>query len=127
MVGFCMGGAVTLFASTRPGLGAGVTFYGGGVANGRFGLPPLIEQAPSVKNPWLGLYGDLDASIPVDDVEKLRAAASLAAAPTEIVRYADADHGFNCDGRPNVFNAEAAADAWARTLAFFNAHLRREG
>jgi carboxymethylenebutenolidase len=44
--------------------------------------------------------------------------------PTEIVRYPDADHGFNCNDRPAVFNPDAAADAWKRTLAWFDAHIQ---
>jgi carboxymethylenebutenolidase len=125
VVGFCMGGSVTLYAGTLRPLGAAVTFYGGGVTQGRFGLPPLVEQAPNLATPWLGLYGDLDEGIPVDDVERLRAAAARAPVETSIVRYAEADHGFNCDDRPAVYNATAAADAWQRTLAFFGAHLDR--
>ena len=38
VVGFCMGGSVTFHAATLRPLGAAVTFYGGGVAEGRFGL-----------------------------------------------------------------------------------------
>jgi len=123
MVGFCMGGSVTLYAATRPGIGAGVTFYGGGVATGRFGLPSLIELAPSLRVPWLGLYGDLDQSIPVDEVEELRSAAASSGQVTEIVRYPEAGHGFNCNDRPDHFNADAAADGWAKMLDFFAAHL----
>jgi carboxymethylenebutenolidase len=123
IIGFCMGGAVSLFAGTEHELGAAVSFYGGGVKEGRFGLPSLIELAPSLKTPWFGAYGDRDSGIAVDDVEALRIAASRAPVETEIVRYADAEHGFNCDDRPAVYNAEAAADAWRRALAFFDAHL----
>jgi carboxymethylenebutenolidase len=123
VVGFCMGGSVTFFAATTRAVGAAVTFYGGGVGQGRFGLPNLIEQASGLKTPWLGLYGDLDKGIPTEEVEQLRGAVSGAPAPTEIVRFADADHGFNCDDRPSVFNATAAADAWQRTLAWFDTHL----
>jgi carboxymethylenebutenolidase len=123
MVGFCMGGSVTLYAATRPGIGAGVTFYGGGVATGRFGLPSLIELAHSIRVPWLGLYGDLDQSIPVDEVEELRSAAASSGQITEIVRYPEAGHGFNCNDRPDHFNADAAADGWAKMLDFFAAHL----
>jgi carboxymethylenebutenolidase len=122
VVGFCMGGTVALHAAVRFPLGAAVTFYGGGVAEGRFGLPSLAEQAPSLQAPWLGLYGDLDHGIPVDQVEDLRAAAATAAVETEIVRYAEADHGFNCDARPS-HHPESAADAWSRTLAWFDRHL----
>ena len=81
-----------------------MTFYGGGVAEGRFGLPSLIAQAPALQTPWLGLYGDIDQGIPVADVEQLQAATAAAKVPTENVRYPDADHGFNCNDRPAVFN-----------------------
>jgi carboxymethylenebutenolidase len=126
MVGFCMGGSVSLYAATRPGLGAAVTFYGGGLSIGRFGLPPLIEIAPSLRCPWMGLFGDLDASIPVEEVEQLRAAAASSGQPTEIVRYAEAGHGFNCNDRPVHYQAEAAADGWAKMLEFFGEKLRTE-
>ena len=123
IVGFCMGGSVTFFAATSRAVGGAVTFYGGGVDQGRFGLPSLVEQAPSLKTPWLGLYGDVDKGIPIEEVEHLRGAVASAPVDTEIVRYADADHGFNCNDRPSVFNATAAADAWQRTLAWFDTHL----
>ncbi len=123
IVGFCMGGSVALYAGTIRRLGAAVTFYGGGVGEGRFGLPPLVDLAPSLGTPWLGLYGDLDQGIPVDQVESLRVAAAAAGVDTEVVRYPNADHGFHCDGRPAVFNAAAAADGWQRTLAWFDAHI----
>ena len=123
IVGFCMGGTLALHAATRFPVGAAVTFYGGGVAQGRGGLASLVEQAPDLGAPWLGLYGDLDASIPVDDVERLRVAAASAPVPTEIVRYPDAEHGFNCDDRSS-HHPVAAADAWSRTLAWFGTHLR---
>jgi carboxymethylenebutenolidase len=121
-VGFCMGGAVALYAATLRSIGAAVTFYGGGVATGRFGLPSLVELAPTLQAPWLGLYGDLDQAIPVDDVEQLRTAAGRAPVETEIVRYPEAGHGFNCDARDS-FHPASAADAWSRTLAWFDRHL----
>ncbi len=120
VVGFCMGGTVSMVAATRAALGAAVTFYGGGVAAGRFGFPALVDIASTLHTPWLGLYGDLDKGIPSDDVELLRTAASTAVVATEVVRYADAEHGFNCDDRPSAYNAIAAADAWQRTLAWFD-------
>lgn len=123
VVGFCMGGSVTFFAATSRPVGAAVTFYGGGVREGRFGLPSLVDLAPTLQTPWLGLYGDLDKGIPTEDVEQLRLAVEAAPVPTEIVRYADADHGFNCNDRPSVFNPSAAADAWQRTLAWFDSHM----
>ncbi len=123
IVGFCMGGSVTLYAATRQRLGAAVSFYGGGVAEGRFGLPPLVELAPSLQAPWLGLYGDQDQSIPVDQAEALRAAASRADVPTELVRYPDAGHGFHCDARGS-YHEPSARDAWSRATAWLADHVR---
>src|SRR3954453_22557886 len=60
VIGFCMGGTVTLFTAAHHALGAAVTFYGGGVTTGRFGMPPLVELAPQLQTPWLGLFGDQD-------------------------------------------------------------------
>lgn len=122
VVGFCMGGTVALATAVERPVGAAVTFYGGGVTKGRFGLPSLVELAPRLTVPWLGLYGDLDTGIPVEEVEALRVAAASSSAPTEVVRYAEADHGFNCDRRAS-YHAESAGDAWHRMLEFFSTHL----
>lgn len=123
IVGFCMGGTVALHVAVQRSIGATVSFYGGGVATGRFGFPSMVDAAPALQSPWLGLFGDLDKGIPVDDVERLRAVLDGVPVEAEIVRYPDAQHGFHCDDRPEVFDAPAAADAWARTLAFFERHL----
>jgi carboxymethylenebutenolidase len=123
IVGYCMGGSVSFYAATLGIVGAAASFYGGGVATGRFGLPSLLELAPELTSAWIGLYGDLDKGIPVDQVEALRTAVAATDRVSELVRYPDADHGFHCDGRPAVFNAEAAKDAHRRTLEFFAANL----
>ncbi len=122
IVGFCMGGTVALATATRGVVGAAVTFYGGGVETGRFGYEPLVDLAPKLTCPWLGLYGDLDQSIPVDQVENLRQRAAEAATPTQVVRYANAEHGFNCNDRSS-FDADSAFDAWSRCLAWFETSL----
>ena len=123
VVGYCMGGSVTFYAATLGVAGAAATFYGGGVETGRFGLPSLLELAGSLRCGWMGFYGDLDKGIPVEQVEALRAATDSSPYGAEIVRYADAEHGFNCDGRPAVFNEAAARDATARTYRFFAERL----
>jgi carboxymethylenebutenolidase len=122
VVGFCMGGTVSFLASVERPLGAGVTFYGGGVTEGRFGMAPMVELAPQLQAPWLGLYGDEDLGIPPEQVEALRSALVGAKVDTEIVRYPGAGHGFHCDMRPD-FHPDAAADAWKRTLAWFDKYL----
>ena len=123
IVGFCFGGRVTFLTALEQQIGAAVGFYGGGIVTGRFPqFPTLVDRASSLQTPWLGLFGDLDGSIPVEDVEALRTALKAASIDTDIVRYADAKHGFNCDVREE-YNATAAADAWQRTLDWFERHL----
>jgi carboxymethylenebutenolidase len=101
------------------------SFYGGGVEQGRFGYPPMTAVAGALQTPWQGFFGDRDESIPTEHVEALRTAAATAPVDTAIVRYADAQHGFHCDDRPAVLNAEAAADAWSETLKWFEGHIAK--
>ena len=64
VTGWCMGGSVAFLAAAYWELGAAVSFYGGGITQGRFGMPPLIDLAPTLQTPWLGLFGDHDAVDP---------------------------------------------------------------
>ena len=123
IVGFCFGGRVTFLVSLNRTLGAAVGFYGGGISTkGALPFPALIGEAASLQTPWMGLFGDEDASIPVEGVEELRTALTAASVPTDVVRYPGAGHGFHCDARAD-YHEEAAKDAWARTLAWFGLHL----
>lgn len=121
-VGFCMGGSIAFVAACFWKLGAAVTFYGGGIAQSRFGFPPLFDLAPTLQTPWIGFFGDLDGSIPINEVEGLRTATSNAAVSAEIVRYPEANHGFHCDAR-SAYHEASAQDAWQRTLAFLDEQL----
>jgi len=123
VVGYCMGGSVSFYTATLGVVGAAVSFYGGGVETGRFGLPSLLNMSTDLRCAWLGLYGDLDKGIPVEQVEALRLATKSSPFGSEIVRYPEAEHGFNCDGRPAVFNQSAARDATTRTYRFFAERL----
>ena len=119
IVGFCMGGRVSFLVAARRALGAAVGFYGGGIVTARFPqFPALVGEIPALATPWLGLFGDRDGSIPVDDVEQLRTALVDAPVDTDVVRYPEAEHGFFCDLRP-AYAPDAAADAWVRTLGWF--------
>jgi carboxymethylenebutenolidase len=123
IVGFCFGGRVTFLTAVNRSLGAAVGFYGGGIVTARFPqFPALVGEITRIDTPWLGLFGDLDQSIPVEDVELLREPLATAPVPGEVVRYADAEHGFHCDER-DAYNAAAAKDAWDRTLDWFARHL----
>jgi len=124
IIGFCFGGRVSFLAATRRGLGGAVSFYGGGIASQGFfkAFPPLLDKVAAIQTPWLGLFGDRDRSIPVDEVELLKSALLSAGAQTAVVQYPDADHGFHCDARAS-YNEVAAADAWSRTIDWMEQHL----
>jgi carboxymethylenebutenolidase len=124
IVGFCMGGTVALYAGAMRELGAAVSFYGGGVTESRWdGVPPLVDVAPGLRTPWLGLYGDTDGGIPVRDVEALRDAAALAPVPTRIERFPDAGHGFFNDARAASYDEASAGAAWPMVLAWLRQNL----
>ena len=69
----------------------------------------------------LGLYGGQDQGIPLDTIEKMRAALKAAGKDSEIIVYPDAPHGFNADYRPS-YRKDAAGDAWSHMLAWFKKH-----
>jgi len=120
IVGFCFGGRVTFLVATRRKLGAAVGFYGGGIVTSRLPIfQPLIGDTAKLATPWLGLFGDADNGIPVEDVELLRTTLDRETEVAhEIVRYPGAEHGFHCDVRAS-YDEAAAKDAWRRTLEWF--------
>jgi len=123
MVGFCFGGRVSFLTALRRGLGAAVSFYGGGIVSSRFPqFPSLVGDTASRQTPWLGFFGDDDPSIPVDEVEQIRAAVKSATVDAEVVRYAGAGHGFFRDVSDD-YRPEASKDAWQRLQDWFDSHL----
>jgi carboxymethylenebutenolidase len=108
IVGYCYGGTLAWLSATRLSPAAAVGYYGGQI--GRFALE-------SPRAPVLLHFGKQDGHIPQADVEKVHAAH-----PEVEICWYDAGHAFNNDTRAS-YNAEAAKEAMARTVAFFNRHL----
>jgi carboxymethylenebutenolidase len=118
-VGFCMGGALSLFAASKnPEVGACVVFYGG--------HPNVKPDLAALKAPVLGLYAEKDGFVPPEAVRALEKTLKDLGKRAEVHIYPDADHGFFNDERPQVYNAAAARDAWDRTIKFFNAELKEK-
>jgi carboxymethylenebutenolidase len=126
ITGFCWGGRITwLYAAHNPGLKAGVAWYGRLVGNS-VPLQPRhpVDLAGQLHAPVLGLYGGQDQGIPLDTVDKMKAAlaqGSAAARRSEFHVYPEAPHAFHADYRPS-YRKEAADDGWKRCLAWFKEH-----
>ncbi|MDO9075411.1 MAG: dienelactone hydrolase family protein [Rubrivivax sp.] len=126
ITGFCWGGRITwLYAAHNPAVKAGVAWYGRLVGQASI-LTPVhpVDVAGKLAGPVLGLYGGQDTGIPLDTVDKMKAAlaaGSAAAKKSEFVIYPDAPHAFHADYRPS-YRKDAAEDGWRRALAWFKAH-----
>ncbi|HEX6020240.1 MAG TPA: dienelactone hydrolase family protein [Burkholderiaceae bacterium] len=122
VTGFCMGGALTVLASTMvPEADAAVVWYG---------YPPLeYVDAAKIKAPLMAHWGTQDAAFAIAGVDALEAKLREAKVRYEGHRYR-AHHAFaNEDaqgkGRIDVtqYDAAWARIAWDRTLRFFGRHL----
>ena len=125
ITGFCWGGRMTwLYCAHNPGVKAGVAWYGRLVGLSTPLTPKHpVELAAQLLAPVLGLYGAQDQGIPLDTVDKMKAAlrqGSAAAKASTIHVYADAGHAFNADYRPS-YRQGPAEDGWKRCLAWFKA------
>jgi len=123
ITGFCRGGRqVWMVASQSDRVNAGVAWYGALEAAPSAAMPRRpIDVASQLKAPILGLYGAADGGIPVDQVDRMRAALKAAGKTSEIVLYDDAEHGFFADYRGS-YQEKAAQDGWNRMLAWFRKH-----
>ena len=125
VTGFCWGGRITwLYSAHNPAVKAGVAWYGRlvGAASALNPAHP-VDLAGKLNAPVLGLYGGQDAGIPLDTVDKMKAAlaaGSPTAKKSEFVIYPDAPHAFHADYRPS-YRKDAADDGWKRCLAWFKA------
>ena len=116
-IGFCMGGALSLFAASKnPDVGACVVFYGG--------HPKVTPDLPSLNAPVLGLWAGKDGFVTPQVVSDLDKQLTALGKRHEFHTYPQADHAFFNDTRPEVYDPPAAADAWAKTLAFFKRELK---
>jgi carboxymethylenebutenolidase len=123
ITGFCWGGRIVwLYAAHQPKLKAAVAWYGKltGPKNAMQPRHPL-DVATRLLAPVLGLYGGQDPSIPLEQVEELRASLRQANSASQVLVYPGAPHAFYADYRPS-YRAEAAEDGWQRLKAWFAQH-----
>ena len=111
IVGYCFGGTVAWWGATRThDFAAASCWYGGGI-------PGTKDERPHC--PVQMHFGEKDASIPMTDVDAVRAAQANA----EIYVYAGAGHGFGCDERGSYSQPDYEL-AQTRTLEFLARHVR---
>lgn len=116
VVGWCMGGGLSLSTAANHAdlIGAAVVFYG---------RPLTASDTAKLQVPVLGLYAEHDHGIPVEAVTAFEAEMQKQRVPHEVHVYPGASHAFFNDTRPQIYQAEAAQNAWQKTLAWFRTYL----
>ncbi len=114
VLGFCMGGSNALScACARRQLRAVVAFYGK--------VPK--DSLSSLHCPVLYHQAERDEWITQEEVDYLAGTLTARKVICEVHKYPGTSHAFFNDTRPDVYHAEAAAEAWARTLAFLDTYI----
>jgi carboxymethylenebutenolidase len=115
-VGFCMGGALSLYAASKnEKIGACVVFYG---------IHPNVKpDLPNLKAPVLGIYAERDQSTPPEVVRELEQKLKALGKSVEMHIYPNVGHAFFNDTRPEVYDDRSAEDAWRRTIEFLAKNL----
>lgn len=114
ITGYCMGGTFALRAACElEGLSASAPFYGD---------VPSDDILQKLTTPTIFISGTRDGWINPEKVAQLEDAAERFELPIHSVKY-DADHAFFNNTRSEVYDATAAADAWALVVGFFKDKL----
>jgi carboxymethylenebutenolidase len=116
VTGFCMGGSFALMLACRNRtIAAAAPFYGD---------VPADDELAKLTAPVLFVGASKDGWITVEKMEGLRDALARLGKEGEVKIYEGADHAFFNDTRPEVYDPEAAADAWRRVVGFFRERLK---
>jgi carboxymethylenebutenolidase len=115
-IGFCMGGALSLFAASKnPEVDACVVFYGG--------HPNVKPDLPKLRAPVLGIYAAKDTFVSPEVVRQLDAELTKLGKRHDFHTYPNVDHAFFNETGQN-YDAAAAADAWRRAVEFLTRELK---
>jgi carboxymethylenebutenolidase len=116
VVGFCMGGALSLFAAcvNADRVGACVIYYGG--------HPKIHYDFDRLQAPVLGHWAEHD-DWANQSRDRFAEAFTRFGKAHEFHTYPGTKHAFFNDDRPEVYDARAAELSWTRTLTFFSRNL----
>jgi carboxymethylenebutenolidase len=128
VIGHCSGGRHTFLTAAALPVDAAIVCYGGMIAGD--GPPPqlptmvpLLDRAPDIGCPVLGLFGNEDQFPTPAQVDEIDKALTDAGKEHEFHRYDGAGHAFFGPDRP-AYRVEAALDGWDRIWAFVGTHLK---
>ena len=125
IVGFCLGGRVSMQSAVRAsGLSAAAVYYGGFMfpADDQPEAFSALRESEALSIPVMGFFGEDDQNPTPEQARYLDERLAALGKEHTFHFYEGAGHGFFCDDRAS-HNAAAAADAWAKTLAFFGERL----
>jgi carboxymethylenebutenolidase len=118
VVGFCMGGQLSLYAASKnpDKISACVVFYG---------IHPNVKpDYETIKAPVLGFFGEKDSSVSPEKVKGLSDKLRTAGVQHNFHIYPGLDHAFFNDTRAEVYDANASADSWNKMLEFFRTNIK---
>jgi carboxymethylenebutenolidase len=116
-LGWCFGGgqSLQLALNSKQPLAATILYYG----------TPLVTDKQALSNikwPILGIFGNQDQAIPIEEVKQFETALNADRIPNEIHIYPGVGHAFANPSGDNYAPKETA-DAWQKTLAFLNRYV----
>ncbi len=116
VIGFCMGGQLSMFAACiNPHIGACVNFYG---------IHPNVNpDFEKLESPMLGIFAENDTYASPEAVKQLDQELTKLGKDHRFHTYHGVEHAFFNSDRPEVYNHEAAEDAWEKVMAFLRANL----
>ena len=124
VMGFCMGGSLTLLSSSVAELGfSGVMPFYANLGRAWAGKGSVLDVADKVAYPVLGLFGGADEGITEAQRQELDDKLTTAKVDHTIYAYPGAPHSF-FDRKATDF-AAASTDAWNRVLSFIHSHTQQ--
>jgi carboxymethylenebutenolidase len=127
VIGYCSGGRQSFLAAVSLPLDAAVDCYGAFVVGdppegSPLKVGPLVDRAPQLSCPLLGLFGAEDKYPSPQEVAVLEEALKAAGKTHEFHVYENAGHAFFAVNRP-AYRPEAANDGWQKIFAFYGEYL----
>jgi carboxymethylenebutenolidase len=127
-IGYCSGGRQSFLSACELPIDAAVDCYGAFVISSSppelpYRMEPVIDRAPKISCPILGLFGVEDKNPSPDEVAQIDAELTRLGKEHEFHTFENAGHGFFAVDRP-MYRVEAAVEGWRFVFDFFGRHLR---